>query len=62
MIKVSYLVSYDYFMLLTSIRQLYEYVDKIVVAIDIDRKTWSGNTFEIPESFLRLKSLIVETK
>lgn len=51
MIKVSYLVSYDYFMLLTSIRQLYDYVDKIVVAIDIDRKTWSGNTFEIPESF-----------
>lgn len=51
MIKVSYLVSYDYFMLLTSIRQLYNYVDKIVVAIDIDRKTWSGNTFEIPESF-----------
>jgi hypothetical protein len=38
-------------MLLTSIRQLYNYVDKIVVAIDIDRKTWSGNTFEIPESF-----------
>lgn len=51
MIKVSYLVSYDYFMLLTSIKQLYDYVDKIVVAIDIDRKTWSGNTFEIPESF-----------
>lgn len=51
MIKVSYLVSYDYFMLLTSIRQLYDYVDKIVVAIDVDRKTWSGNTFEIPESF-----------
>lgn len=51
MIKVSYLVSYDYSMLLTSIRQLYNYVDKIVVAIDVDRKTWSGNTFEIPESF-----------
>nr|WP_315134174.1 hypothetical protein [uncultured Flavobacterium sp.] len=51
MIKVSYLVSYDYFMLLTSIKQLYDYVDKIVVAIDIDRKTWSGNNFEIPESF-----------
>jgi hypothetical protein len=37
------------------IRQLYEYVDKIVVAIDIDRKTWSGNTFEIPESFVEVK-------
>lgn len=51
MIKVSYLVSYDYSMLLTSVEQLYQHVDKIVIAIDKDRKTWSGNTFEIPESF-----------
>ncbi|MEN9907174.1 MAG: hypothetical protein RLZZ540_315 [Bacteroidota bacterium] len=50
-IKVGYIVSYDYSMLLTSIKQLYKHVDKIVVAIDIDRKTWSGNTFKIPESF-----------
>lgn len=51
MIKVSYLVSYDYDMLLTSVNQLYDYADKIVIAIDIERKTWSGNTFEIPDSF-----------
>lgn len=51
MIKVSYLVSYDYYMLLTSVKQLYQYVDKIVIAVDKDFKTWSGNTFEIPESF-----------
>ena len=51
MIKVSYLVSYDYYMLLTSVKQLYDYVDKILIAIDSERKTWSGNTFEIPNSF-----------
>ena len=51
MIKVSYLISYDYYMLLTSVKQLYQYVDKIVIAVDKDFKTWSGNTFEIPKSF-----------
>lgn len=51
MIKVSYLVSYDYYMFLTSVSQLYDYVDQIVVSIDKDRKTWSGNNFEIPDSF-----------
>jgi hypothetical protein len=51
MIKVGYLVSYDYNMLLTSIKQLYNYVDGIFIAIDSDRKTWSGNKFELPQSF-----------
>lgn len=51
MIKVGYVVSYDYSMLLTSINQLYNYVDKIFIAIDKERKTWSGNSFEIPASF-----------
>ncbi|UUW09481.1 hypothetical protein NLG42_01475 [Flavobacterium plurextorum] len=51
MISVSYLVSYDYAMLLTSIKQLYDDVDKIVLAIDSESKTWSGNTFKIPDSF-----------
>lgn len=50
-IKVGYLVSYDYEMFLTSVKQLYSYVDKIYVAIDRNRKTWSGNHFEIPEIF-----------
>jgi len=38
-------------MLLTSVKLLYQYVDKIIIAIDKDFKTWSGNTFEIPDSF-----------
>lgn len=29
MIKVGYLVSYDYVMFFTSVKQLYNYVDKI---------------------------------
>jgi hypothetical protein len=51
MIKVGYLVSYDYDMLLTSVRLLYDYVDKIILSIDENRKTWSGNSFEIPDAF-----------
>lgn len=50
-IKVGYIVSYDYEYLLTSINTLYDYVDKIVLAIDINRQTWSGNKFDIPQSF-----------
>jgi len=53
LIKVGYLVSYDYYMFLTSVKQLYNYVDKIVVGIDSDYKTWSGNSFEIPDSFFQ---------
>jgi hypothetical protein len=63
MIKVGYLVSYDYNMLLTSIKQLYDYVDGIFIAIDRDRKTWSGNDFEIPQSFFdEVKSIDSKNK
>lgn len=50
-IKVGYLLSYDYSMIFTSIKCLYNEVDKIYIAIDKDLKTWSGNRFEIPNSF-----------
>ena len=50
-IKVGYLLSYDYSMFLTSVKQLYNHVDKIVVGIDQDYLTWSGNKFSIPQSF-----------
>lgn len=50
-IKVGYLLSYDYHMFLTSVNQLYEHVDKIVVGIDEDYLTWSGNSFTVPQSF-----------
>ena len=50
-IKVGYLISYDYKMFFTSVKHLYNYVDKIYIAIDKEFKTWSGNTVEIPKSF-----------
>ncbi len=51
MIKVGYLVSYDYNLLLTSIHQLYHHVERIFIAIDQERTTWAGNKFEIPSTF-----------
>ncbi len=51
MIKVGYLISYDYDLLFVSLRQIYEFADKIFLAIDKDGKTWSGNDLEIPKTF-----------
>jgi hypothetical protein len=50
-IKVGYLLSYDYDMFLTSVKQLYDHVDKIVVGIDKNNLTWAGNKYTIPQSF-----------
>ena len=47
------LISYDANRYLAkSIERYYEYVDEIVLGIDKDRITWSGNTFEIDEESL----------
>jgi len=51
MIKVGYLISYDYDLIFPSLLQVYDHVSKIVIAIDKNRKTWTGNAFEIPQSF-----------
>ncbi|RKS89652.1 hypothetical protein BC952_3081 [Flavobacterium limicola] len=51
MIKVGYLLSYDYDLIFTSINQIYEEADKIFIAIDVNRRTWSGNDYELPLSF-----------
>ncbi|SFT84786.1 hypothetical protein SAMN05421857_3698 [Chryseobacterium formosense] len=50
-IKVGYLLSYDYSYILTSLKHIYEYVDSIVISYDINNKTWAGNDVEIPKSF-----------
>jgi hypothetical protein len=50
-IKIGMLVSYDYEYLYTSLPFLYEHVDRIVLAIDKERQTWSGGDFVIDESF-----------
>lgn len=51
MIKVGYILSYDYDLIFTSINQIYEEADKIFIAIDVNNKTWSGNDYKLPSSF-----------
>ena len=51
MIKVGFLVSYDYQLLEYSLPIVYQYADEIYLAIDKERKTWSGNIFQLPDTF-----------
>jgi len=50
-IKVGMLVSYDYAYVRNSLPLIYPFADSITFAIDKERKTWSGESFEIPDSF-----------
>lgn len=58
MIKIGYLISYDYKYVFNSIPIIYDEADEIYLAIDINRKTWSGNNFELPKSFFEQINLI----
>lgn len=51
MIKVGFLVSYDFKYLYKSVPLVYNDADLIVLAVDKNRETWSGNPFVIDESF-----------
>lgn len=51
MIKVGFLVSYDFKYLYKSIPLVYDASDLIVLAVDKDRLTWSGNSLFIDSSF-----------
>ncbi|ASK30841.1 hypothetical protein CEY12_12280 [Chryseobacterium sp. T16E-39] len=63
MIKAGYLLSYDYSYIFTSINQIYDEVDKIVISYDSDNKTWAGNDVFIPESFFTdLKKIDIHNK
>jgi hypothetical protein len=46
------LVSYDASYLPESIKRYYNYVDEIILGLDKNRKTWSGNSFSFNESQL----------
>lgn len=48
-IKVGLLMAYDYAYLKKSIPCIYAHADQITIAVDVNRKTWSGNTMEIPQ-------------
>lgn len=50
-IKAGYLISYDYNFVKISLPRIYDEVDEIVFAVDIDRKTWSGQDFKIDNHF-----------
>lgn len=52
-IQVGFLVSYDYNLLRHAIPRVYHEADNIFLAIDKDRKTWNGASFDIPESFFK---------
>jgi hypothetical protein len=49
-IKVGYLVSYDWKLLEHSIPRIYSEADTITLALDKNRKTWAGNLFEFDEA------------
>lgn len=62
-IKVGVLISYDYKYFKNSLPTYYKYVDEIVLAIDQDRKTWSGIPFVIEEEFFKwIKEVDVNNK
>ncbi|CAM4124553.1 hypothetical protein [Gillisia limnaea] len=62
-IQVGFLMSYDYKLLKNSIPLVYNEADSIIVALDENLRTWSGEKFEVDESFfLWLKSFDTEKK
>jgi len=64
-VKVGYLVSYDYEYLKYSLPLIYdnEKVQEIILVIDKDRLTWSGNKFDIPVTFFEwIKSIDLQYK
>lgn len=63
MIKVGFLISYDYNMLFPALNLVYKNADKIFISIDLERKTWSGNTFVIPNAFFdKIKKMDYQNK
>ena len=62
-IQVGFLVSYDYELLKNSLPRVYEDADTIFLAIDINRKTWKGDTFEIQPNFFKwIKTIDIQSK
>ncbi|MCG9972191.1 hypothetical protein [Christiangramia crocea] len=62
-IQVGFLMSYDYELLKSSIPLVYNEADAITIALDENLRTWSGEKFEVDESFfLWLASFDIEKK
>ena len=58
------LIAYDAHLLPNSIKSYYPFVDEIILALDKDRISWSGNTFEFNENLLwkTLKTIDIKNK
>lgn len=50
-VKVGYLISYDYEYIKNSLPFIYDDVEYIAIALDINRRTWVGQPFYIPDTF-----------
>jgi len=62
-INVGFLVAYDYDLLKISIPLVYAQANTITLALDMNRQTWSGNTFNIEPSFFSwIKAYDVDNK
>eukprot|EP01132_Coremiostelium_polycephalum_P015391 gene15391-18594_t len=62
-IKVGYLISYDYEFLKISLPRVYRFVNEIYLAVDADRKTWAGEKVTIADEFWTwIKEFDVERK
>jgi len=63
LIKVGFLLSYDYDFLRTSLPLVYKEADVIALAKDYQCRTWSGNQFIISDNFFEwLKKFDTENK
>ncbi len=63
-IKVGFLVSFDFKYLKYSLPLVYDESDLICIAIDNEYKSWSGNKFDFPEEsfFSWIKAIDIENK
>lgn len=62
-INVGFLMSYDYELLKYSIPLIYNGADNIVLALDEKKRTWSGNSFTVADSFFEwLKEFDTQNK
>jgi hypothetical protein len=62
-IQVGFLLSYDYLKLKKSIPPIYKGADEIFIAIDVKYRTWSGQNFEVDETFFDwIKEIDVDNK
>lgn len=62
-IQVGFLMSYDYKLLKNSIPLVYNESDSIIIALDDNLRTWTGEKFEVDDDFFQwLKSFDTENK